>query len=118
MRTRLLKLNWLRDDNSSTTKAIHMVNSRITPILFIVLFAIAPAIAPTGEISKERKRAIDSLALGKVRDMSKYIGIIGNKKTAFSEANRVMDRAEELFAPGSEMGVSSLSTKEVSYYKV
>lgn len=74
--------------------------------------------AQTAEISKERKQAIDSLALEKVRDLSKYISIIGNKTTAFSEATRVMDRAEELFAPDSEMGVSSLSTKEVSYYKV
>ncbi|MEO5601963.1 MAG: hypothetical protein ABIR06_13670 [Cyclobacteriaceae bacterium] len=74
--------------------------------------------AQTAEISKERKQAIDSLALEKVRDLSKYISIIGNKTTAFSEATRVMDRAEELFAADSEMGVSSLSTKEVTYYKV
>ena len=74
--------------------------------------------AQTAEISPARKRAIDSLALEKVRDLSKYISIIGNKKTAFSEATRVMDRAEELFAPESEMGVSSLNKKEISYYKV
>jgi len=74
--------------------------------------------AQSADISPERKQAIDSLALEKVRDLSKYISIIGNKKTAFSEANRVMDRAEELFAPGSEMGVSSLNRKEVNYYKV
>lgn len=74
--------------------------------------------AQTAEISRERKQAIDSLALEKVRDLSKYISIIGNKKTAFSEATRVMDRAEELFAPDSEMGVSSLSDKEINYYKV
>jgi hypothetical protein len=95
-----------------------MLNSRFTSILVIILFASAAVGAQTGEISKERKLAIDSLALEKVRDLSKYISIIGNKKTAFSEASRVMDRAEELFAPGSEMGVSSLTTKEVSYYKV
>ena len=29
-----------------------------------------------------------------------------------------MDRAEELFSPGSEMGVSSLEKKDVTYYKV
>jgi hypothetical protein len=74
--------------------------------------------AQTGEISPERKQAIDSLALEKVRDLSKYISIIGSKNTAYSEATRVMDRAEELFAPGSEMGVSSLNRKEVNYYKV
>lgn len=74
--------------------------------------------AQSADISKERKQAIDSLALEKVRDLSKYISIIGNKKTAYTEANRVMDRAEELFAPDSEMGVSSLSSKEVIYYKI
>ena len=74
--------------------------------------------AQSADISPERKQAIDSLALEKVRDLSKYISIIGNKKTQYSEATRVMDRAEELFAPGSEMGVSSLTRKEVNYYKV
>jgi hypothetical protein len=74
--------------------------------------------AQKGEISPSRKQAIDSLALEKVRDLSKYISIIGNKKTPFSEAQRVMDRAEELFAPDSEMGVSSLNRKEVTYFKV
>lgn len=74
--------------------------------------------AQSADISKERKQAIDSLALEKVRDLSKYISIIGNKKTAYTEANRVMDRAEELFAPDSEMGVSSLNTKEITYYKI
>ena len=67
-------------------------------------------------ISPERKLAIDSLALEKVRDLSKYISIIGNKDTPFSEANRVIDRAEELFATGAEIGVSSLSTNEITYY--
>ncbi|HEY3403765.1 MAG TPA: hypothetical protein VGK59_10285 [Ohtaekwangia sp.] len=88
--------------------------------LFILLFSatITGAFAQTADISPERKQAIDSLALEKVRDLSKYISIIGNKKTAFSEATRVMDRAEELFAPESEMGVSSLNRKEVNYYKV
>jgi hypothetical protein len=87
-------------------------------ILLLSLFAGSTASAQTGEISPERKQAIDSLALEKVRDLSKYISIIGNKKTAFSEATRVMDRAEELFSPGSEMGVSSINRKEVNYYKV
>ncbi|WP_414675573.1 hypothetical protein [Marivirga sp.] len=74
--------------------------------------------AQTDDVSPQRKQAIDSLALEKVRDLSKYISIIGDKETAFSEATRVMDRAEELFAPDSEMGVSSLTTDEVEYYKV
>jgi hypothetical protein len=91
---------------------------RRLPLFAIVLFLSVIGYAQTGDISAERKQAIDSLALEKVRDLSKYISIIGNKKTAFSEASRVMDRAEELFAPQSEMGVSSLNTKQVQYFKV
>jgi len=89
--------------------------------LYILIFILGLAInlrAQSAEISPERKQAIDSLALEKVRDLSKYIGIIGNKQTAFAEATRVMDRAEELFAPGAEMGVSSLNRKDIVYYKV
>ncbi|HYG20191.1 MAG TPA: hypothetical protein VD816_14735 [Ohtaekwangia sp.] len=82
------------------------------------LFIIGSLSAQNNDISPQRKQAIDSLALEKVRDLSKYISIIGDKKTPFSEASRVMDRAEELFAPDSEMGVSSLNRKEVNYYKV
>lgn len=69
-------------------------------------------------LDPNRERAIDSLALEKVKDLGKYIQIIGNKETPFTEAKRVIERAEELFAPDSEMGVSSLSSNEVSYYKV
>jgi hypothetical protein len=93
-------------------------NYRYMLVAVMGLLVAGNLLAQTGDISPERKQAIDSLALEKVRDLSKYISIIGNKKTAFSEASRVMDRAEELFAPGSEMGVSSLSRKEVNYYKV
>lgn len=95
-----------------------MVNSKYIITLLFSLFILGNVSAQSGEISAERKQAIDSLALEKVRDLSKYISIIGNKKTPFSEANRVMDRAEELFAPESEMGVSSLNSKEINYYKV
>ena len=70
------------------------------------------------ELSPERKQAVDSLALEKVRDLSKYIKIVGSKETPWSEANRVIDRAEELFAPDAEIGVSSLASNEVQYYKV
>lgn len=86
--------------------------------IFLTLVVIGNVSAQKADISPERKQAIDSLALEKVRDLSKYIAIIGNKKTPFSEAQRVMDRAEELFAPDSEMGVSSLNRKEINYYKV
>ncbi len=95
-----------------------MINYRSLFTLLFSLCALGTAMAQSADISPERKQAIDSLALEKVRDLSKYISIIGNKNTPFSEATRVMDRAEELFAPDSEMGVSSLNTKEVNYYKV
>jgi hypothetical protein len=97
-----------------------MTNTKLQYALSMLLIAcvMGTLSAQTDDVSPERKQAIDSLALEKVRDLSKYIGIIGNKKTAYSEATRVMDRAEELFAPGSEMGVSSINRKEVNYYKV
>lgn len=95
-----------------------MVHHKYLYTLLFSLSLIGTVAAQTGEISPERKQAIDSLALEKVRDLSKYISIIGNKDTPYSEASRVMDRAEELFAAESEMGVSSLNRKEVTYYKV
>ncbi len=76
------------------------------------------SMAQDDQISPERKKAIDSLALEKVHDLSKYISIIGSKDTPFAEAQRVMDRAAELFADNSEIGVSSLNHPEVNYYKV
>jgi hypothetical protein len=69
-------------------------------------------------ISPQRKQAIDSLALEKVRDLSKYISIIGNKSTPWSESQRVIERAIELFMENSEIGVSSLSRPDVAYFKV
>jgi hypothetical protein len=89
-------------------------------VCFINLIILSAGFAQEENINldPQRKQAIDSLALEKVRDLGKYISIIGNKKTPFSEATRVMDRAEELFAPDSEMGVSSLNRKEINYYKV
>jgi ABC-type antimicrobial peptide transport system permease subunit len=69
-------------------------------------------------ISPERKAAIDSLALEKVRDLSKYISIIGSKTTPYSEAKRVIDRTLELFMEGSEIGVSLLYRKNVNYYPI
>src|SRR5436190_2521773 len=95
-----------------------MIKVKHLYILIFILSLVGKLQAQSAEISPERKQAIDSLALEKVRDLSKYIGIIGNKQTAFAEATRVMDRAEELFAPGAEMGVSSLNRKDVVYYKV
>jgi hypothetical protein len=99
-----------------------MKNIIIKSTFFIaILFSVISMGSVNGQskdISPSRKQAIDSLALEKVRDLSKYIAIIGDKKTQYTEANRVMDRAEELFAPGSEMGVSSLTSNQVEYYVV
>ena len=70
------------------------------------------------DISPERKKAIDSLAMEKIRDLGKYISIIGNKQTPFSEAKRVIDRTLELFVEEAQMGVSSLARENVVYYGI
>ena len=89
-------------------------------ILFIaaLIFAGATTTFAQKEISKERKTAIDSLALEKIRDLTKYISIIGSKETPFSEANRVIDRTLELFVEDAQMGVSSLYSDEIKYYPI
>ncbi len=93
---------------------------KITKNIIMILLAvfIGQSAIAQDNISPERKMAIDSLALEKVRDLSKYISIIGNKETPWSEANRVIDRTLELFTDDAQMGVSSLNTKEVKYYKI
>lgn len=87
-------------------------------ILLIALLPYAMAQVDTDPLTGERKKAVDSLALEKVKDLSKYISIIGNKETEFSEANRVIDRAVELFADGSQIGVSSVTRSNIKYYTV
>ncbi|MFU8843423.1 MAG: hypothetical protein ACNA7V_06400 [Bacteroidales bacterium] len=90
-------------------------------IRYIILFlfvGFTTQLWAQDHISPERKQAIDSLALEKVRDLSKYISLIGDKGTPFSEANRVIERAVELFMNGSEVGVSSLYSEEINYYPV
>ena len=89
----------------------------LTTLIIALLFA-GSAMAQNDEIDFERKQAIDSLALEKVRDLSKYIKIVGSKETSWSEANRVIDRVEELFMTNAEIGVSSLSSNNIKYYKV
>ncbi len=88
--------------------------------LLVVLLGLALGYqsAAQDEISPERKKAIDSLAMEKIRDLSKYISIIGSKETPFSEAKRVIDRTLELFVEEARMGVSSLSREEVKYYPI
>ncbi len=90
---------------------------KILATLAIVLCFVGVAVAQD-ELSFERKQAIDSLALEKVRDLSKYIKIVGSKDTPYSEANRVIDRAEELFMSDAEIGVSSLHSNQIQYYRV
>lgn len=92
--------------------------NKLLSLLAIGFFTIGIAHAQAENVSPARKQAIDSLAMEKVKDLSKYISIIGNKKTQYSEATRVMDRVEELFAPESDIGVSILNKKEITYYKV
>lgn len=87
--------------------------------VFVSLFlSLTFSLLAQPELSPERKIAVDSLALEKVKDLSKYISMIGDKKTPFSEANRAVDRAMELFMEGSQMGVSSIGRKEIKYYAV
>ncbi|MCD4694960.1 MAG: hypothetical protein K8S16_01870, partial [Bacteroidales bacterium] len=93
-----------------------MKTSKIIIPVLLVLFGFQ--LFAQDHISPERKQAIDSLALEKVRDLSKYISLIGNKETPFSEANRVIDRAVELFMEESEVGVSSLFREGINYYPV
>lgn len=90
---------------------------KILATLVIALCFVGAAVAQD-ELSFERKQAIDSLALEKVRDLSKYIKIVGSKDTPYSEANRVIDRAEELFMSDAEIGVSSLHSNQIQYYRV
>jgi len=92
---------------------------QITYLMILVFgLGIATQTMAQDNLSPQRKQAIDSLALEKVKDLSKYISIIGDKETPWSEANRVIDRAEELFMQGSEMGVSSVVKPEIKYYPV
>ncbi len=87
-------------------------------LLFVLSFVMVVPASAQDNLSPARKQAIDSLALEKVHDLSRYITIIGSKTTPWSEANRVIDRAEELFMPGSQMGVSSLLHPQIKYYTV
>ena len=87
-------------------------------LIALVSLGFIVTVSAQDHISPQRKHAIDSLALEKVRDLSKYISIIGDKSTSFSEASRVVKRADELFETGSKMGVSTLSSPAISYFKV
>jgi len=93
--------------------------SALVIVAFMLLVGSTSNAQPNkDDVAPDRKKAIDSLALEKVRDLSKYISIVGDKATPFSEANRVIDRASELFSPDAEIGVSSLVNKEIKYYSI
>ncbi|MCX6276691.1 MAG: hypothetical protein NT004_01175 [Bacteroidetes bacterium] len=94
------------------------MNRIISAIILVAMFAGANIAIAQDNLSPQRKQAIDSLALEKVRDLSKYISIIGDKSTPWSDAQRVIERAVELFMENSEMGVSRKNSPDVSYYKV
>ncbi len=94
------------------------MNKILSVIIMVSFFAVANKGAAQDNLSPQRKQAIDSLALEKVRDLSKYISIIGDKATPWSDAQRVIERATELFMESSEIGVSSIGKQDVNYYKV
>lgn len=95
-------------------------NKKTILFLFLTIGISFNTVAQTSkdDVAPERKKAIDSLALEKVRDLSKYISLVGDKATPFSEANRVIDRANELFSAEAEIGVSSTKSKEIKYYSI
>ncbi|QCK14913.1 hypothetical protein [Mangrovivirga cuniculi] len=95
-----------------------MINKSIFIFIFILFAGSFFEANAQGGPDDDNLEAIDSLALEKIRDLSKYISIIGSKATPFSEANRVIDRALELFAEGSEVGVSSVNSDETMYYAI
>ncbi len=94
------------------------MNRVIIIAMMAALFATAGPVAAQDNLSPQRKQAIDSLALEKVRDLSKYISIIGDKDTPWSDAQRVIERAVELFMENSEIGVSTKRSPDINYYRV
>ena len=104
-------------NNSLTPQIANIMLQKICGLLLIFTLGAATVFAQD-DLDPIRKKAIDSLALEKVKDLSKYISLIGDKQTPWKEANRVIDRACELFMEGSKMGVSSLRSKKVNYYPV
>jgi len=91
---------------------------RLLSLLLILTGSVMAQTQPEPTITPERKQAIDSLALEKVRDLSKYISLVGNKSTPFSEAQRITDRAVELFSSDARIGVSSLNRPGIRYFGV
>lgn len=87
-------------------------------LFFLVIFSYSVRGQDAPDLSPARKQHIDSLAMEKIRDLGKYISIVGDKDTPWSEANRVIERTLELFVEGAEMGVSALGRKKIRNYTV
>ncbi len=92
------------------------MNTKI--VIFALIFSAFQYALGQDKIDPQRKEEIDTMALFKVRDLSKYISLIGNKETPWAEATRVIDRAVELFMEGSTISVSSLKRDKITDYKV
>lgn len=105
-----------------------MIAYKIFLFLFISGFIVTMDLPGTAQgagdyfeeevLDPDQKIKVDSMAMEKIRDLSKYIAIIGSKTTPFSEANRVVNRALELFADGSVIGVSAIDKEEVKQYEI
>ncbi|AZQ61786.1 hypothetical protein EI427_05915 [Flammeovirga pectinis] len=99
-----------------------MKTAKYLSVLFLCLIGLQVFAQDTTKeeppMPPARKAAIDSLALEKVHDLSKYISKIGDKETSFSEANRVIERALELFVEDAQMGVSTLGKKQIKYFGI
>ena len=95
-----------------------MNNFKNNLLLVVCLLISSIAFAQQPEISPERKQAIDSLAMEKVRDFTRYVSLVGSKETSGSEARRIIERAQELFAEDAKIGVSSLNRKKINYYSI
>ncbi len=103
------------DNNNQVTE---LVLARTNVAIKLTEPQITESPSLKGSLNPARKMAVDSLALEKVRDLGKYIHIIGSKNTPFSEANRAIERAAELFEVGSTMEVSSTTRKTIKSYPI
>jgi len=69
-------------------------------------------------VSPARKASNDSsLHVKKLKDLSQYISIIGSKETQFQRLTEGWTGAEELFAPGAEIGMYQPSIKNDTLFK-
>ena len=97
---------------------IDSISGRCTVLCLMAIMTCVPrSYAQNGFLVRSAsENMIDSLALEKIKDLGEYIHIIGSKETSFSKANRVINRAMELFAEGSEIAVSSVNKKQITNF--